>query len=89
MPGYRPQSEDTSEAVDRQVCAGLAALSPAERLRLAMDAWHAMVALSIAGLRSQYPDASEDELRCRAGARRLGPELTLRVFGERARAWLD
>lgn len=89
MPGYRPQSEDTSEAVDRMVMEGFAEMSPAERIQLAIDAWNAMVQLSIAGLRMQYPTASEEELQRRAGARRLGRELTLRVYGKEAEAWLD
>lgn len=37
--------------------------------------------LAIAGLRLQYPNASDDELRLRLAARRLGSEVVRRVWG--------
>jgi hypothetical protein len=86
---YRPQSEDTSEAVDRQVFDGLRAMTPLQRLELAARASRAVHRLSVAGLRLRYPDASEVELGRRAGALRLGPELTRLAFGPEAEAWLD
>lgn len=67
---------------------GLRRMTPAERLRIAMRVRAAMLRLSLAGLRSRYPDATEDELRRRAGALRLGRELTLRTFGPAAERWL-
>ena len=89
MSGYRPQSEDTAEAVDRLVFDGLAAMQPADRLRLAASLCAAAEQLSIAGLRLRHPHASEEELRRRAGALRLGRESTLRAFGPEAEAWLS
>jgi hypothetical protein len=86
---YRPQSEDTAEAVDRLVFDGLAAMQPADRLRLAASLCAAAEQLSIAGLRLRHPHASEEELRRRAGALRLGRESTLRAFGPEAEAWLS
>jgi hypothetical protein len=88
VANYRPQSEDTSEVIDRMVFAGLAKMRPEQRLDLAMGMFRAVEQLSIAGLRLQYPNASEEDLRRRAGARRLGRELTLRVYGPEAEAWL-
>jgi hypothetical protein len=86
---YRPQSEDCTEAVDRLVFERVRAMTPEERLLQAMDAYRAVERLSIAGLRAQYPEASAKELFRRAGARRLGRELTLRAYGPEAEAWLD
>jgi hypothetical protein len=88
VPAYEPQALDTTEAIDRQVFDGLRAMTPAQRLTLAARASVALARLSIAGLRLRYPDAGEEELHRRAGALRLGRELTLRAFGPDAEAWL-
>jgi hypothetical protein len=84
MRGYQPQSNDASVVMDRLVFDGLRAMTPAERLLLAQDMILAAEALTLAGLRLRFPAASELELR-----RRLGRELTLRVYGPEAAAWLD
>ena len=63
-------------------------MTPAERLRTAMRARAAMLRMNLAGLRIRYPGASEDELRRRAGALRLGRELTIWAFGPEAANWL-
>ncbi len=89
MSTYRPQSEDCSEAMDRLVFEKVRAMTPLQRLEAASAAFRAAERLLLAGLREQYPDASEEELRRRAGARRLGREETLRWFGSQAEAWLD
>ena len=87
MSGYRPQAEDTSEGIDRFVFDRLRALTPGERLALAGQASAALEGLMIAGLRLRHPEASEADLRLRAGALRLGRELCVRAFGQRAEAW--
>lgn len=89
MPSYRPQASDTTVAVDRFVFEGLRRMSPAERLELAAAASRSLEQLAVAGLRSRFPAAAEEELRRRAGALRLGPELTWRAFGAAAAAWAD
>lgn len=89
VPPYTPQSSDTSEAVDRAVFDGLRALTPLQRLQIAVRASRALHRLSVAGLRLRYPDASEEELGRRAGALRLGRELTTLAFGAEAEAWLE
>ncbi|HMQ22614.1 MAG TPA: hypothetical protein PKE00_09010 [Planctomycetota bacterium] len=89
MNSYEPQASDTTEAIDRLVFEGFRAMSPRERLELARKACHAVERMSIAGLRLRYPNASDDELRKRAGAKRLGPELTRLAFGVEAEAWLE
>lgn len=87
MTGYRPQASDTTEAIDRLVFEGFRRMTPVERLVLAARASRALMELSVAGLRVRYPDASAEELHRRAGALRLGRELTLRAFGPDAEAW--
>lgn len=87
--GYRAQASDTSEAIDRLVFEGLRRMSAAERLRLVTEASLALERLSIAGLRLRFPDASDEELRRRAGAKRLGRDLTLRAFGPEAERWIE
>lgn len=88
MSAYRPQAEDTTEAVDRLVFDGFRRMSVSERLELAAAASRSLERLAIAGLRVRFPEATDEELRRRAGAIRLGPELTRRAFGEAAEAWL-
>jgi hypothetical protein len=88
VPTYRAAAADPSEAVDRLVFEGWRAMTPVERLRLAACASAELARLAVAGLRLRYPDAREEELQRRAGALRLGRELTLQAFGPEAAAWL-
>jgi hypothetical protein len=89
VTGYVPQADDVSEAVDRTVFAGLWTMTPLQRLQIAARASRALHRLSLAGLRLRFPDADEEMLFRRAGALRLGPELTRRFFGPAAEAWLS
>jgi hypothetical protein len=89
VSGYRPQAHDTTEAIDRLVFEGFARMAPAARLALCARACRDLRELSMAGLRLRYPNASDRELRCRAGALALGRELTLRAFGPEAEAWFS
>ena len=89
MPDYVPQASDVSEAVDRAMFEHLRSLTPTQRLRMAVRATQALHRLSIAGLKARFPNASEDELRHRAAALRVGPEWMRRVFGSAAEAWLS
>jgi hypothetical protein len=88
VSSYVPQAQDVSEQVDRAVFEGLRRMTPLQRLQVAANASRALHRLSVAGLRLRYPDASEEELFRRAGAVRLGPELTRWAFGATAEAWL-
>lgn len=88
MP-YTPQSPDIPESVDRAMFDGFRAMTPLERLRIATNASRALHRLSVAGLRLRYPAASDEELARRAGALRLGRELTRMAFGPEAEAWLE
>ena len=85
---YAPQASHVSEAVDRELFAGFSRMTPLQRLQLAVNASRALHRLSVAGLRLRFPAATEEELHRRAGALRLGPELTRLAFGPAAEAWL-
>ena len=85
---YVPQATDISEAADRELFDGLRQMTPLQRLQVAARASRALHRLSVAGLRLRYPDAGEEELVRRAGALRLGADLTRRAFGAEAEAWL-
>lgn len=86
---YAPQASDTNENVDRAVFDGLRQMTPLRRLEIAARASRALHRLSVAGLRLRHPNASEEELASRAGALRLGPELTRKAFGDAAEAWIE
>lgn len=82
MTDYRPQSDDTAVAIDRQVFDGLRRMTPAERLRLCSQACIAATQLAMAGLRLRHPTATEAELWRRVAALRIGPEWTRRLLGD-------
>jgi hypothetical protein len=72
---------DTSVRADEIQFERLRAMSPQERAELMTALTFAVQDLAIAGLRLQYPDASDDELRLRLAARRLGDDVVKRVWG--------
>lgn len=89
MPGYRPQSSDTSVHVDRLVFERLRVMTPQERLSMAAAASRAVSRLSVAGLKLRYPEESDRDLHLRAGMLRIGRELAIRLYGEAAERWFD
>lgn len=89
MDGYRPQSSDCADTIDRVVFDRIREMTPEQRLRAVTEACLAADRLLRAGLRLQYPDADEEEIRRRAGARRVGREALVRLCGSEAEAWLD
>lgn len=78
---YVTQSPDTSEEIDRLVFERYQRMSPREKVRIVMALNRTVEALALAGLRQQYPGASERELRLRLAARRYGRELVMQAFG--------
>lgn len=83
----RPRVLDTPLAIEQEQFERLRRLQPEERLRLAGRLSASLERLVIAELRQRFPDASEEELRRRAGVRRLGRELALRMYGEQP--WIE
>jgi hypothetical protein len=77
-------SADTAPVIeDRQVQAWRR-LSPAERLRLAIEASRAVTELALAGIRRRYPSASERECFLRLAAIRLGVDTARRLYPDAA-----
>lgn len=56
--------------------------SPTRKMQMVAQLNASARMLALAGLRSQYPQASEAELRRRLASLILGDELALKVYGE-------
>ena len=56
-------------------------MTPQQRAEVFTGLTLAVQELAMAGLREQFPDASDDELRLRLAARRLGNDVVRRVWG--------
>ncbi|MEQ1631482.1 MAG: hypothetical protein ABL997_03855 [Planctomycetota bacterium] len=67
----------------------LAALTPQQRLQLAMNMTESVLEIARAGIRDQYPAADEREVELRLCARNYGRETMLRFFGEGGLRWCD
>jgi hypothetical protein len=79
MSDGRPS--DTSAHADEVQCAILRSMTPQQKAEIFTGLTLAVQELAMAGLRQQFPDASEDELRLRLAARRLGNDLVRRIWG--------
>jgi hypothetical protein len=73
--------DDTSERADAVQFERLRAMSPLERAEVFTALTFAVQDLAMAGLRLQFPGASDDELRLRLAARRLGDDVVRRIWG--------
>ena len=58
-------------------------IPPAQKLQRVAEMYDAMIALQTAEVRKLYPQADEREVFLRVAARRLGPELMMKVYGWR------
>lgn len=56
-------------------------MTPGERLERMVSLNHALEVLQEARIRAQYGDISDDEMRLRLGALRLGRETMIKVCG--------
>lgn len=74
-------SRDTSEDVERVLIEGYRRKTPGQRVALAADTTDCMRRFLQAGIRLQYPNASEEEIRKRFAARWLGRDWSVRLFG--------
>ncbi len=74
-------SGDTSPELQARWAERLRALSPHERLAIAAGLTQGVRDLAEAGIRQRYPDAGEDEIRCRLAARLYGRAAAERLFG--------
>jgi hypothetical protein len=74
-------SRDTSEQTERMMLDLLRKKTPGERMLMAWDTTHCLRQLVKSSLRRRYPQADEQELRCRFAARWLGREWAIRLYG--------
>ena len=73
-------SSDTSLEVERRQVDLWRRMSPADKLRAVREMTRAVQELSLAGIRSRHPGASEDECKLRLALLTLGRDLACRVF---------
>lgn len=80
---YRPQSPDTSEAVDRLLMDAYRRMGPAEKMERMRALSRAAYRAAAAGIRLSKPDASDEEIRIALAIRRLGEDVVQRVLARR------
>jgi len=71
----RHQAPDTDPWVERMMFDHWRGLEPLEKAELVSDLCRSLFELSLAGLRSRHPEATEHELEHMAARLRLGDEL--------------
>ena len=72
---------DTAPEVWHMLIERWRAMSPAEKLAVVDAANRACEALAAVGVRRRHPEASDDEVRQRVIALRLGRQLSVAVYG--------
>lgn len=72
---------DTSSEARRILIEGYRRMSPTQKLQRVASLNRALVLLQKARIRAQYGNVSDDEMRMRLGALRLGRETMVKVFG--------
>jgi hypothetical protein len=71
---------DTSPKASQIYFQQLAAMSPAERVRLAAALWEAAQSLQWAATRRRHPDANEAEIAFQVAVTRFGAELARAAY---------
>lgn len=77
-------SLDTSTAIEQRQVETWRRMSPSEKLQLVSDATQAVFALSLAGIRSRHPAASDRECFLRFACIVLGGEVARIVYPDLA-----
>ncbi len=72
---------DTSPEAEAFLLEGYRRMSPADKLRRVASLNRALSQLAAARICAQYGDVSEEEMRLRRGAFRLGRETMVKVCG--------
>ena len=75
---------DTTADIEQRQVDSWRRLSPADRLRLVSDITRAVMNLSMAGIRSRHPQASERECFLRLAAILLGVDTARRIYPDAA-----
>ena len=86
IAGDRPAvlSSDTAQAVEQMQVALWQHMSPLEKARVTSELTRAVYQLSLAGVRSRHPGASDRECFLRLALLTLGPALASRVYPDAA-----
>jgi len=74
---------DTSTEARKVICELYRRMSPARKIELVFDAYRTGQILSMAGIRMQYPSASEKEVWHIWAKRHLGEQLYKKVYGSK------
>jgi hypothetical protein len=72
---------DTSPDAQRVLNEGYRRMTPTQKLQRVESLNRALVLLQKARIRSQYGDISDEEMKMRVGALRLGRETMIKVYG--------
>ena len=81
VSGYKTQSADTSREIEEILFAAYRRMSSSEKLARIGALGQLVETVALAGLREQYPDADERELRLRLAGRQVPRELMISAFG--------
>lgn len=73
-------ASDTPLEVERLQVARWREMSPAEKAGVVADLTDCVRELSLAGIRSRHPDATDEECRLRYALITLGPSLAYKVY---------
>lgn len=77
-------SADTTADIEQRQVDAWRRLSSVERFRLVSDTTHAVMDLSLAGIRRRHPQASERECFLRLAAILLGVDTTRQIYPDAA-----
>lgn len=75
------EPSDTSPEAERILIEGYRRMTPTQKLQRVESLNRALVLLQKARIRAEYGDISDEEMRMRLGALRLGRETMIEVFG--------
>jgi hypothetical protein len=78
---HPPEFSDTDPKVLEVWFEMLRRMPLGQKLRMALDSSQMMMAFASAGVRLQYPNASEREIFLRSAARRLDRDTMINVYG--------
>ncbi len=81
MSPARPLSPDTSAEVAALLVERWRSMTPTDKFRAVDAANRSVEALAAAGVRQRHPGASDEEVRRRVVALRIGRELSIAAYG--------
>jgi hypothetical protein len=76
-----PLSSDTAPAAHEVMIGLWRDMTPARKMRILLESNRMCDELALAGIRRQYPAATEHQQRMRLAARRIDRELMIKAFG--------